>query len=205
MLVQNNLVKLNYVGRGLSRLCGGHGELPQRFYDVTSWSYVNLDDPVLQATGSWSRAWKRGSTFDCKGYREVLDSAVLSITGMIFLTRPHSQSATVNQGRVLRRRPICFGRILFTYTALAHPGVGGETCMEVLVTSADVKPRPWKLFPRPEGLRILSLLDPFPNPFRVLVLSRQSQWISSGWPNSIRGQVTYHWRILHSFSADMDR
>ena len=39
------LVKLNYVERGLSRLCGGHGEIPQRFYDVTSWSYVNLDDP----------------------------------------------------------------------------------------------------------------------------------------------------------------
>ena len=47
--------------------------------------------------------------------------------------------------------------------------------MDVLVTSADVKPRPWKLFPRPEGLQILSLIDlffdPFPNPFRVLVLS----------------------------------
>ena len=45
--------------------------------------------------------------------------------------------------------------------------------MDVLVTSADVKP--WKLFPRPEGLQILNLLDPFfdpfPNPFRVLVLS----------------------------------
>ena len=29
---------------GLPRLCGGYGELPrlQRFYDVTSWSYVNL-------------------------------------------------------------------------------------------------------------------------------------------------------------------
>ena len=46
--------------------------------------------------------------------------------------------------------------------------------MDVLVTSADVKP--WKLFPGPEGLQILSLLDPFidpfPNPFRVLVLSK---------------------------------
>ena len=28
MLVQNNLVKLNYVERGLLRICGGHGELP---------------------------------------------------------------------------------------------------------------------------------------------------------------------------------
>ena len=47
MLVQNNLVKLNYVERGLSRLCGGHGNSHMRFYDVTSWSYVNLDDPDI--------------------------------------------------------------------------------------------------------------------------------------------------------------
>ena len=39
--------KLNYVERGLSRLCGDTGNSHMRFYDVTSWSYVNLDDPVL--------------------------------------------------------------------------------------------------------------------------------------------------------------
>ena len=39
-------IKLNYVEGGLSRLCGGYGGTPNvRFYDVTSWSYVNLDDP----------------------------------------------------------------------------------------------------------------------------------------------------------------
>ena len=27
-------------------MCGGHGELPCEVYDVTSWSYVNLDDPL---------------------------------------------------------------------------------------------------------------------------------------------------------------
>ena len=53
----------------------------------------------------------------------------------------------------------------------AHGSTGGETCMDILVTSADVKPRPWKLLPRPEGLQILNLIDPFPNLFRVLVLS----------------------------------
>ena len=66
---------------------------------------------------------------------------------------------------------------LFSHSAqlVPHGGAGGETCMDVLVTSAD-KPRPWKLFPRPEGLQILSLIDPFfdpfPNPFRILVLSQ---------------------------------
>ena len=44
MLVQNN-----YVERGLSRLFGGHGELPCDVYDVTSWSYVNLDDPLIKS------------------------------------------------------------------------------------------------------------------------------------------------------------
>ena len=43
--------KLNYVERGLSRLFAGHGRGPgnshMRFYDVTSYSYVNLDDPVV--------------------------------------------------------------------------------------------------------------------------------------------------------------
>ena len=56
-----------------------------------------------------------------------------------------------------------------------HWGVGGETCMDVLVTSADVKPQLWKLFPQPEELQILSLLDlffdAFSNLFCVLVLS----------------------------------
>ena len=39
---------------------------------------------VLQVTGSWVRS--RLHFFDCKGYRVVLDSALLSITGMTFLT-----------------------------------------------------------------------------------------------------------------------
>ena len=49
--------------------------------------------------------------------------------------------------------------------------------MDVLVISGD-KPRPQKLFSRPEGLQTLSLIDPFfdpfPNPFRVLVPSGYS-------------------------------
>ena len=55
MLVQWG--KLNYVESGLSRLCGGPdtGNSHMRFYDVTSWSYVNLDDPPeLEATESWA-------------------------------------------------------------------------------------------------------------------------------------------------------
>ena len=43
------IVKLNYVERGLSRLGSGHGKVPCEVYDVTSWSYVNLDDPTLKA------------------------------------------------------------------------------------------------------------------------------------------------------------
>ena len=62
----------------------------------------------------------------------------------------------------------------------AYGGAGAETFMDVLVTSAD-KPEMWKLFPRPEGLQILSLInpffDPFPNPFCVLVLSI-SNWLA---------------------------
>ena len=54
MLVQNFLVKLNYVERGLSRLFGGHGHGTGNshvmFYDVTSWNYVNLDDPKKSNT-----------------------------------------------------------------------------------------------------------------------------------------------------------
>ena len=59
----------------------------------------------------------------------------------------------------------------------AYGGAGAETFMDVLVTSAD-KPEMWKLFPRPEGLQILSLINPFfnlfPNPFCVLILSVQT-------------------------------
>ena len=50
MLVQNNLVKLNYIEKGLSRLCSDTvctGNSHMRFYDITSWSYVTLDDPVI--------------------------------------------------------------------------------------------------------------------------------------------------------------
>ena len=47
----------------------------------------------LYRTASDGKLGKRLETrlhfFDCKGYRVVLDSAVLSITGMIFLTRPN--------------------------------------------------------------------------------------------------------------------
>ena len=50
----------------------------------------------------------------------------------------------------------------------AHGVAEGEACMDVPVTSADK--------PRPEGLQISSSIDPFfdpfPNPFRVSVLSR---------------------------------
>ena len=39
--------KLNYVERRLLRLCVGRRGTPNvRFYDITSWSYVNLDDPL---------------------------------------------------------------------------------------------------------------------------------------------------------------
>ena len=54
MLVQNNF-KLNYVERGLSHLCVGTGNSHVRFYDVTSWSYVNLDDPNSSADGILKR------------------------------------------------------------------------------------------------------------------------------------------------------
>ena len=38
--------KLNYIERGLSRLRMGTENSHMRFYDVTPWSYVNLDDPL---------------------------------------------------------------------------------------------------------------------------------------------------------------
>ena len=44
--------------------------------------------------------------------------------------------------------------------------------MDILVTSVD-KPQPRKLFSQPEGLQILSLINPFPNQFHVLVLSKK--------------------------------
>ena len=45
--------KLNYVESGLSRLCGGQGgNSRMRIYDVTSWSYVNLDDPQSKIVGA---------------------------------------------------------------------------------------------------------------------------------------------------------
>ena len=52
------------------------------------------------------------------------------------------------------------------------------------------KPRPWKLFPRPEGLQISSLIDPFfdpfPNPFRVLVPSGTTLILAWNWYSSQR-------------------
>ena len=55
-----------------------------------------------------------------------------------------------DQLTVYRILSICSAQLV------ARGGVGGETCMNILVTSADVKPRPWKLFPRPKGLQTLS-------------------------------------------------
>ena len=83
---------------------------------------------------------------------------------------------------------------------LAHGGAGGETCMDVLVTSADVKPRPWKLFPRPEGLQILSFIvpffDPFPNPFHPVL---DGQLLS--YRNSLRSCPAFcHWSCVEAGS-----
>ena len=92
------------------------------------------------------------------------------LPGCEFESRPESLSFFPGNETKFPCIGFCLSALL-----VAHGGAGGETCMDVLVTIADVKLRPSKLFPRPEGLQILSLIDPFfnpfPNPFRILVLS----------------------------------
>ena len=79
--------------------------------------------------------------FACIGYREVMDGAVLSITGLTFLTSSfpdhHSKPGhrPGNETNLLHIR-FCLPVVL------AHGAAGRKTCMDVLVTSADVKPRP---------------------------------------------------------------
>ena len=57
------------------------------------------------------------------------------------------------------------------------------------MTRADVKLQPWKLFPWPEGVKILSLIDSFfdsfPNPFRALVLSGPDTYNSVYLPEAL--------------------
>ena len=49
ILVQNNFWKLNYAEKeGYRDYAVGTGNSHMRFYDVTSWSYVNLDDPTTE-------------------------------------------------------------------------------------------------------------------------------------------------------------
>ena len=69
-------------------------------------------------------------------YREVMHGAVLSTTGLI-------TSNVVPRPPQWRTRPTCHVSFFFSCSdqLSAHGGVGGETCMDVLVTSAD-KPRP---------------------------------------------------------------
>ena len=105
----------------------------------------------------------KATFFECKGYRVVLDSAVLSITGMTFLTRPNFIPSPPRYTRAEAWERDQLAAVGFcSPVVFAHGGVGGETCRKVLVTSADVKSRP-------EGLQI-TFFDPFPNLFCVLVL-----------------------------------
>ena len=75
--------------------------------------------------------------FACVGYCEIMHGAILSTTGLTLpnlVPRRHGEE---------RDQPAVYH--LFSCGAhdqlAAHKGAGGETCMDVLVASAD-KPRP---------------------------------------------------------------